>query len=58
MIDGASSAGERTFTLPATITGRTLEVVGENRSIRVADDGTFRDAFAHEYTYHVYKIAL
>ena len=55
MTDGTS--GARTFTLPAGITGATVEVIGESRSLPVAG-GTFTDTFAAESTYHVYRIAL
>jgi hypothetical protein len=49
--------GSRTFTLPAGVTGSTVEVVDENRSLTVTG-GKFADTFAAEYSYHVYKIAL
>jgi hypothetical protein len=49
--------GSRTFTLPGGITGSTVEVLGENRSIHI-QGGKFTDAFPNEYTHHVYRIAL
>jgi len=49
--------GARTFTFPPGVDGTSAQVVGENRTIPVAN-GTFSDAFAQEYAYHVYKIAL
>jgi hypothetical protein len=49
--------GERVFTLPAAVTGSTVEVVGENRTLQVTN-GTFRDAFAAEHDHHIYRIAL
>lgn len=57
MINGesASVAGARTFALPAGLTGASVEVVGENRTIAVSA-GQFVDTFAAEYSYHVYKI--
>jgi hypothetical protein len=56
-IDLLTQPGARTFTLPAGITGTTVEVVGENRTIAVSG-GKFTDSFAAEYTTHVYKLAL
>ena len=58
MVDGESSPGQRTFALPAGVNGRSVEVVGEDRSIAVGADGTFTDSFAAEYSYHIYRIAL
>jgi hypothetical protein len=58
MVDGASSPGGRTFTLPAGVTGRTVEVVNENRTLPVSANGTFTDTFANEYSYHIYRITL
>jgi len=49
--------GLRRFTLPPGVTGQTVEVVGEDRSIRVADQG-FSDTFASELSHHVYRIDL
>ena len=49
--------GDQTFTLPAGISGGSVEVVGEGRAIPVAD-GKFTDQFPNESTYHIYKIAL
>ncbi|YCK84013.1 hypothetical protein M1D89_12660 [Arthrobacter sp. D3-18] len=49
--------GTRVFTLPAGLSGSTVEVVHENRSIPV-QHGQFTDAFPNEYTHHVYRIAL
>jgi len=57
MIDGNSTPGDRTFTLPAGITGTSAQVVGENRAISISG-GKFADNFARESSYHVYKIAL
>jgi hypothetical protein len=45
------------FTLPSGITGSTVEVVGESRTIPVVG-GKFTDTFAKESSYHVYKLAL
>ena len=57
MIDGSAGPGSRTFTLPEQLKGRSIEVVGENRTINPASDGTFTDSFAAEYSYHVYKVS-
>lgn len=51
------AAGSRTFTVPAELKGRTVEVVGENRTIKPKADGTFTDSFATLDSYHVYKIS-
>ena len=53
----ATEPGGRTFTLPSSIPGRWVDVVDEGRTIEVRD-GAFSDAFPHEYTHHVYRIAL
>jgi hypothetical protein len=55
MTDGTT--GSRTFTLPQGVAGRSVEVIGENRTIPVTGGG-FSDSFASEYTYHVYRISL
>ncbi|UZX03765.1 hypothetical protein F8G81_14985 [Arthrobacter sp. CDRTa11] len=52
-----SAPGERTFTLPKGITGTSVEVVGEGRTLPVMD-GRFSDSFAAEYTHHVYRVTL
>lgn len=51
------STGTKTFTLPAGITGTTVTVIGENRTLPVTG-ATFSDTFAQEYTHHIYKITL
>lgn len=51
------ATGTKTFTLPAGVTGTSVEVVGESRNISVSG-GQFSDSFPQEYSYHVYKIAL
>jgi hypothetical protein len=51
------TAGSKTFTLPAGVTGSSVEVVGENRTLQVTG-GKFTDSFAAEWTHHVYKIAV
>jgi len=53
----SGGTGSRTFTLPAGISGTTVEVVGENRTIPV-NNGAFTDSFAKESTHHVYRIHL
>jgi hypothetical protein len=52
-----SEQGPRTFTLPASVTGRTAEVVDEGRELTIRD-GVFSDTFPNEYTHHVYQIAI
>jgi hypothetical protein len=57
MCANGSTPGSRTFTLPAGVTGSTVEVVDESRTLPVSG-GKFTDTFAAEYSYHVYRIAL
>jgi len=57
MIDGSSVPGSRTFTLPAGVTGSTVEVVGENRTLTLSGN-SFTDSFANEYSYHIYRVNL
>jgi hypothetical protein len=49
--------GSKTFTLPTGVSGSTVEVVGESRSISVSNR-QFTDMLAAEYTHHVYKVSL
>lgn len=51
------SPGSKSFTLPGRVTGSTVEVVGENRTLAVVD-GAFTDTFASEFSHHIYKVAL
>jgi len=51
------SLGAKSFTVPLGVSGTTVEVVGESRSLTVTG-GSFSDTFANEYTHHVYKIAI
>ena len=51
------TTGTKTFTLPAGVEGRTIVVEGEGRTLPVAG-GRFTDSFPHEYSHHVYRIAL
>lgn len=55
MTDGTT--GQRTFTLPPGVSGTTVEVVGEGRTLE-SSSGAFRDSFPNEYTYHVYRISI
>lgn len=60
MISGAASSqpGQRTFTLPPGLAQATsVKVLFENRTIPVVN-GKFTDNFAHEYTYHIYKVVM
>lgn len=52
-----STPGSRTFTMPAGITGTSVTVVDESRTLTVSG-GTFTDSFPFEYSYHIYKISL
>ena len=58
MVDGSSTPGSRTFQLPESIAGRTVDVLEENRTLEADDAGRFTDTFEHEYSYHVYRIAI
>ena len=54
--DTDSTAGNRTFVLPAGLASvSSVEVLNESRSIPVVG-GQFTDNFAAEYTYHIYKL--
>ena len=55
MTDG--STGSRTLNLPAGITGTSVEVLNEGRTL-TNSNGTFSDTFAAENTYHIYKIKI
>jgi len=55
MTDGGS--GSRSLALPPGVRGKTVEVVGENRTLPVAD-GKFTDTFANEDTHHVYRLII
>jgi hypothetical protein len=49
--------GTKNFILPPGITGTSVEVVDEGRTLPVVN-GSFADNFANEYSHHIYKIAL
>lgn len=51
------STGSKTFTLPAGVSGTSVTVVGEGRTIPILA-GEFSDDFTYEYTHHVYQIDL
>lgn len=51
------ATGSKTFTVPDGVTGTTVTVVGESRTIPVIG-GSFSDTFTYEYTHHVYQIGL
>jgi hypothetical protein len=58
MVDGESQPGSRGLQLPDGVSGRSVEVVGENRTLAVDSSGSFTDDFAAEYSYHIYRVAL
>lgn len=58
MVDGSSGPGSRTFQLPAGVSGRSAEVLFENRTVSIDSSAKFSDSFATESSYHVYKIKL
>ncbi len=53
----SSGPGTRKFTVPAALKGKKITVVGENRTLPMAADGSFADSFAALTSYHVYKVA-
>lgn len=56
MVDGSSDPGSRRFRLPPGVSGRTVKVMFEGRTLPVSATGVFRDTFAAESSYHVYRI--
>ena len=58
MVDGSSQPGSRAMTLPAGVTGSSIEVLWENRTIPAGSGGTFTDSFSAEYSYHVYRVKI
>jgi hypothetical protein len=58
MVDGNSRPGGRTFQLPPGVSGRSVEVVNEGRTLSANAQGQFTDSFAAEYSYHIYRIKL
>lgn len=57
MVDGETQPGSRTFSLPPGVTGTSVEVLYENRSITIDGAAEFTDTFDDEYSYHIYRIA-
>ncbi|KQN89671.1 hypothetical protein ASE96_07840 [Arthrobacter sp. Leaf69] len=49
--------GLKTFVIPPEITGSTVEVIGENRTLRVTDH-SFSDTFENEFSHHTYRLTL
>lgn len=58
MVDGSTAPGERTFQLPESVEGRTVEVLEEDRTLTVDAAGRFVDTFDEEYSYHVYRVEI
>jgi hypothetical protein len=58
MVDGDSRPGQRTFRLPTGISGRSVEVLFEDRTLPVDASGRYSDNFAEEYSYHIYRVKL
>jgi hypothetical protein len=53
-----ATTGSKTFTLTGSgITGTSVEVVDESRSINVSG-GQFTDTFSNEYSHHIYKVLI
>jgi len=53
----ADATGSKTFTVPSGVTGTSVEVMGEGRTLPITS-GQFTDTFPQEYSNHVYRIAL
>ncbi|GAA2723941.1 hypothetical protein CAE01nite_10530 [Cellulomonas aerilata] len=53
----AHTSGTYSFTLPPGVTGTTVEVVGERRTLPVVG-GRFSDTFAAEHSTHIYRVHL
>jgi hypothetical protein len=51
------TSGTYSLTLPAGISGTTVTVLNESRTISISG-GAFSDTFSAEYTVHIYQIAL
>jgi hypothetical protein len=51
------SPGPKRFALPPGVTGTTVEVVGENRTLPVSGHA-FGDTFDGEYSHHVYRVSF
>ncbi|RWZ78194.1 MAG: PKD domain-containing protein [Candidatus Microsaccharimonas sossegonensis] len=49
--------GVRTFTIPGGISGTTVTVIDESRTISISA-GKFSDTFTNEYDCHIYKITI
>lgn len=58
MTDGQGRPGLRHFQWPASVTGRTAEVLFESRSVALDADGQMSDQFPSESTYHIYKVKI
>lgn len=51
------ATGSKTFTLPSGVSGTSVEVINESRSLTVTS-GSFTDTFSNDYSQHNYKIAI
>jgi len=58
MIDGSGEPGNRTFTIPWGVSGKTVTVLEENRTIAINSSSQFTDTFQYEYSYHIYRITI
>lgn len=52
-----AAPGQVVMSLPEGVAGTSVEVLFEDRKLPVSD-GTWTDSFAHEYSYHIYKVKL
>lgn len=55
-IKGGSATGRHTLQLPYGLVAPKAEVMFENRTIDINQNGQFTDNFDHQHTYHIYKI--
>lgn len=58
MIDDNPDPGSRTLTLPPDLSGRSIQVLYEDRTLASDAHGSFSDVFKDEYSYHIYKVEL
>jgi hypothetical protein len=55
MLGKDTATGAHSLALPPGVDGSRAEVLFENRTVPISG-GAIRDTFAHEFTYHIYKI--
>jgi hypothetical protein len=58
MGNDAEAPGNRTLTLPPEVSGNTVEVLFEGRTLPVEAGHRFSDTYSAEYDYHIYKVKI